>query len=254
MKFHLLIFLFSFHSYASTLVLIGGGNRPKEALSYFVKNKKTGPIYVLPWGTIDPQGIYKTIKSELSAVGATDVRCFCHDNWTLEDRALLENSGGIYFPGGDQNLIMEKIKKYHLKKLIQKLYENHIPVAGTSAGTAIQSDPMLTGIESNTTEGLGLLSGFIIDQHFIVRNREERLLRALNSFSYLNGIGVDEDMSVVIQDKKKVLALGPSVISIYLREENQLKKVILHHQESLFLVVPTSFKVLYLFSHLTNSL
>ena len=217
--------MLSFNINANTLVLIGGGDRPKEALFAFLAAAKIGPIFVLPWGTDYPEESFSIIKSELQKLGASDIRCFCQEQFDAKDFSALSSAGGIYFPGGDQNKIMQRILKNKLKVLIRELYEKGVPIAGTSAGTAIQSNPMLTGFESETSEGLGLFDHFIVDQHFLVRNREGRLITALQQFPKHNGLGIDESMSVVVENSKKITALGPSVVCLYLRKKNNLKKI-----------------------------
>jgi len=227
----LVLFFVSFYSKASTLVLIGGGKRPATALKFFVEKKVPGPLYVLPWGTRYPIESFESIKKELEAVGATDIRCFCDEVFTDFDRLALSNAGGIYFPGGNQNKVMKRIFKYELKELITDLYKAGVPVTGTSAGTAIQSNPMLTGNGSESSEGLGLLEDFIIDQHFLVRGRQQRLLGALDDNQGFNGLGVDENMSVVFEDSV-FTALGPTIVTFYLRTHQGLKTVELKNGQS----------------------
>jgi cyanophycinase len=234
MKILIALLLTITNCFATDLILIGGGKRPKAALKYFVSKVKTGPIVVLPWGTSYPMESFETIKAELKEVGAKNVICFCDKSFTLKERSLLQQSGGIYFPGGNQNKVMKRIKKNKIKFLIRSLYKSGIPVAGTSAGTAIQSNPMLTGSGSETTEGLGLLRHFIVDQHFIVRNREDRLLGALEENTNFHGMGVDEDMSAVIQDNKRITALGPTFVNLYLKQGNSYKMIQLSNKESMF--------------------
>lgn len=233
MKYLVLAVLFlSFNSYGKTLVLIGGGKRPVSALKYFVDHVQSGPVYVLPWGTRYPNESFDSIKQELMAQGASDIRCFCTENFSESDREALRLAGGIYFPGGNQNKVMKRIFRQNLKSLITDLYQKGIPVAGTSAGTAIQSNPMLTGNGSETAEGLGLLEGMIVDQHFVVRGREPRLLGALRNNRGYQGLGVDEDMSVVLHNDM-FTALGPSVVIFYVKTDSGYQNLKLHHGESI---------------------
>tara|TARA_R110002072_G_scaffold534_6_gene4035 strand:+ start:213276 stop:213989 length:714 start_codon:yes stop_codon:yes gene_type:complete len=218
--------------YGTTLVLIGGGKRPQSALSHFVSKVKSGPIYVLPWGTRYPQESFDTIKSELKDVGAGEVKCFCSDAFTQQDRLKLERAGGIYFPGGNQNKVMAKIIDLNLKNKLIELFQKNIPFAGTSAGTAIQSELMLTGRGSETTVGLGLLKRFIVDQHFIVRNREDRLLGAIKNHDAYNGLGVDEDMSAVVTGGEIITALGPTQVLLYIKNKKMIQKIELSDKES----------------------
>jgi cyanophycinase len=229
-----LTLLLSFSLQAKTLVLIGGGERPASALEYFLSKKKNGPILVLPWGTQYPQESFNTIKSELQKLGANQLYCLCQITTSPEDIQLLQTAGAIYFPGGDQNLIMQRIFQSDTASLIKALYENNVPVAGTSAGTAIQSNPMLTGVGAQTGLGLGLLKYFLIDQHFLVRNRQARLIEALQSNSGLHGIGIDENMSLVVEDNQHFLALGPSQVVLYLRQGDDFQKMILQNGQRYF--------------------
>lgn len=231
-KIFFLIFI-SFNLHAGTLVLIGGGHRPTEALKYFVQKTQSGPIYVLPWGTDYPEDSFSGIKSELEKLGAMDVQCFCADEFGPDEYHALARAGGVYFPGGDQNKIMSRIFKSGTKDLIHSLYQNGVPVAGTSAGTAIQTNPMLTGSGSETAEGLGLLEKFIVDQHFLAREREGRLLGALELFPRLNGMGIDESMSAVIENSRLITALGPSHVILYIRTNDGFRKIKLSHQQTL---------------------
>src|SRR4051794_25051208 len=100
-------------------------------------------------------------------------------------------------------------------KAIHAAYQNGATIAGTSAGAAVMSRYMITGKElvgdttSNATfkklrnkniefeEGLGLLQFDIIDQHFIVRSRYNRLLSALARFPAFTCIGIDEATAII---------------------------------------------------------
>lgn len=227
------ILVLSSVTYATTpsLTLLGGGNRVQSALEFFVKNVHSGPIYVLPWGTSYPKESFQSIKAELENLGASDIICFCDEEFTASDRLDLSKAKGLYFPGGNQNKVMKKILKYDLKDLITELYKSGIPVAGTSAGTAIQSNPMLTGYGSETSEGLGLLKGFIVDQHFLVRGRQQRLLSALNNNPGFNGIGVDESMSAVFENNT-ITALGPTLVTLYLQTSEGIETIELSDGQS----------------------
>ena len=47
--------------------------------------------------------------------------------------------------------------------------------------------------------GLGLLQGAIVDQHFVVRSRYNRLLTAVIEFPEVLGIGIDESTAILVE-------------------------------------------------------
>lgn len=114
---------------------------------------------------------------------------------------------------------------------IHKAYLNGATIAGTSAGAALMSEKMITGkqltdtnysstfkkIHQNNieiTEGLGLLTNTVIDQHFVVRSRYNRLLSAIARFPTYACIGIDEATAIVVQGDKVTVAGESQVVLI----------------------------------------
>src|SRR5690606_2849352 len=101
----------------------------------------------------------------------------------------------IYITGGDQNRFMEIVRDTPLHETIKEAYSGGSTIAGTSAGAAVMSRIMITGDQKTvqdygdfekiwfdnvvTQEGLSLLENVVIDQHFIVRSRYNRLISVL---------------------------------------------------------------------------
>jgi len=65
-----------------------------------------------------------------------------------------------------------------------------------------------------TKEGLGFVLNAVLDQHFIKRQRLNRLISVLLGCGEVYGIGIDEEMAVAITDDThcEVLGDGSSVI------------------------------------------
>lgn len=114
----------------------------------------------------------------------------------------------IWFPGGDQNRLLRAITEADLAGAIRARYQAGAVVGGTSAGAAVMSPAMIVGGESadlkavrsgGTTiaEGLGLFPDSIVDQHFLARQRFNRLLAAVLDRPKLVGIGIDEKTAIV---------------------------------------------------------
>ncbi|MFN0276710.1 MAG: cyanophycinase, partial [Chitinophagales bacterium] len=136
----------------------------------------------------------------------------------------------IFLSGGDQSVLMKHISGTEFKKKIQKAFWNGSTIAGTSAGAALMSEKMITGnalldttyestfyllLENNVeiTEGLGLLDSVIIDQHFVVRSRYNRLLSALHAFPNYQCIGIDEETALVVH-KGRGKVIGNSQVIV----------------------------------------
>ncbi len=134
----------------------------------------------------------------------------------------------VFISGGDQSrlgdlLIRENGEDTPVLDAVRNIYKRGGTIAGTSAGAAVMSDPMITsgssisavtgelarekqGNESTdallTRKGFGLIRGVLIDQHFIKRGRIGRLITALakNRDKVTKGIGVDEDTALLVKD------------------------------------------------------
>ena len=107
-------------------------------------------------------------------------------------------------------------------------------IGGTSAGAAIMSDSMLTGNQrrpdslgyygdeyptiargaSEVVAGLGFLHGAIVDQHFIRRERHNRLLSVVLERPGLIGVGIDEGTAVLVEPDGKWDVLGASAVEV----------------------------------------
>ena len=60
----------------------------------------------------------------------------------------------------------------------------------------------IIGANVGTREGLGLLPNVIADQHFIKRQRENRLFSLVLQNPTMLGVGIDEDTALLIKDNR----------------------------------------------------
>jgi cyanophycinase len=104
---------------------------------------------------------------------------------------------------------MDVLKDTELLAALRARYHAGIVFGGTSAGCAVMSTPMITGegdftvIDGDkveTREGLSLLAGAIVDQHFLKRQRENRLFGLILKHPDLLGVGVDEATALLVED------------------------------------------------------
>lgn len=141
--------------------------------------------------------------------GARDVRVLDLSDPTAA-RAEIARADFVWMPGGDQSRLMEALRAAGCVEAIRARYAAGALVGGTSAGAAVLSAAMivggdkadLTSVRAGATElaaGLGLWPGAIVDQHFLKRQRFNRLLAAVLDRPELVGVGVDERTAVVLQ-------------------------------------------------------
>jgi len=242
MKFLLCLICLSSFVFADTnLLLIGGGKRPVEAMKAFaeIAGKDKANILIIPWASESIEGA-ESIKAELSVHTKGLLKIIPHRLSPVDLEKLIiqiENCSGIFFTGGDQNILMGHIKEYKLSSLFKKKFLEGVIFGGTSAGTAIMSNPMLTGqgdlsvirgSQVELAEGLGLLpASVIVDQHFIVRQRFNRLAGLILDRKETVGIGIDEGTSLLIQGPV-VRVIGPTQVLIFKKTfQGQLQLTVL---------------------------
>lgn len=238
MQIFALIFCLISLSFASTsLILVGGGKRPAETMKEFVSlsGNTQARILIIPWASESTEGA-ENIKRELEIFNPAKIEIAPHrlnSNEITLFHQNLKNYSGIFFTGGNQNILMSLLREYQLVGKFREIFKQGIVFAGTSAGTAIMSNPMLTGVsdlsvingnKTELTEGLGLLpANYIVDQHFIVRSRFNRLAGLILEKENIIGLAIDENTSVVIIDSKAKV-IGPTQVMLFEKSaENQLK-------------------------------
>jgi cyanophycinase len=219
-----------------TLYIIGGGNRTDEMMNELVDLsgvRENGYIYVLPMASSDPDSAIIWAREDFLAAGVSKVPGY---NFRLGETPpkqqldSLRNASLIYISGGDQSRFMSVVLNTPLMDAIHEAYKNGSVIAGTSAGAAVMSKKMITGsqkkhpepdagfvtIETDNieiTEGLGLLKDVIIDQHFIKRQRLNRLIAASIENPEELCIGIDESTAIIVKRKNiRVTGAGQVIL------------------------------------------
>lgn len=210
---------------AQSLVLFGGGERPEAGVAAFcaAAGGRRARVLVVTWATESPEESFADIRDELVLCRPAAVE---HAPSTAALRggpepflARLAAASGVFFSGGDQNRIADALDAWPaLREALARRCREGAAFAGTSAGTAIMSETMLTGegdfsvIDGSTVavrRGLGLLPGAIVDQHYIRRSRHNRLFGVVLARPELLGIGVDEDHALAIAGVR-ARSIGPT--------------------------------------------
>lgn len=237
----IVLFLTSFFLQAQAtkgkLFIIGGGDRSddlmKQVLSVADLTKKDY-IVVLPMSSEEPDSSFIFFKTQMVKLTSNPIVMLNFNATTAQNKTLtdsLQKAKLIFISGGDQVRFMKVVHNTPIKTAIQKAYENGSTISGTSAGAAVMSEKMITGNQKlqkeysgtfdnirydnlETSEGLGLLKTAVIDQHFLKRNRYNRLLSALVEFPALTGIGIDEGTAIIVRNNQVEVAGESEVIVV----------------------------------------
>lgn len=248
-KLLFILFLISSVSFAQErLILIGGGKRTPDILTKFIEfsANENGKILVIPWASGEQEVAFSNIKNEVAALSKISVENAPLSPLNAETKAKLlaqlKTAKGVFFCGGDQNRIMDVLKDEELFKTMHEMYKNGVVFAGTSAGTAIMSEIMISGegdfkvidgSKVETKKGLGLMNEIIVDQHFIKRQRQNRLIGLIFKNPTLLGVGIDENTALVVEQNRYAEVLGESQVMIFetLKQPNEMKFLMLQKGE-----------------------
>lgn len=165
---------------------------------------------------------------ELAALGATAARWLAlataEDARRPEIVDAIRGARGVFLTGGDQNRITAALLGTPAGEALTEVYRRGGVVGGTSAGTACMSDPMITG-EGDFTKlaargverkrGLGLVPGVLLDQHFVARQRQNRLLASVLERPDLLGVGVDERTVLWVRPDGTFEVFGEGWVEVY---------------------------------------
>jgi len=204
------------------VIAVGGGGTP-DAVVLRALELAGGPSASV---VILPQASRRTNRGQGSTklfakAEAENVRLLELTDPAAATRVLAE-ADLIWFPGGSQSQLIKALRGAKLVDVIRKAHARGAVVGGTSAGAAVLSLRMITGesdLEAITherteiAEGLALWPTAIVDQHFLARRRNNRLLAAVLDHPSSLGVGVDERTAVIVRGERfEVLGEGSVVV------------------------------------------
>jgi cyanophycinase len=117
----------------------------------------------------------------------------------------LARATGVWFVGGVQSRITDAYLGTLAEQEFHGILRRGGVIGGTSAGAAVMTQVMIRrGLPNGVDigKGFGFFPNAVIDQHFLKRNRQARLLSVLNDHPGCFGLGIDEETAVVAQDQK----------------------------------------------------
>ncbi len=206
------------------LVIVGGGELPRDAIEYFLKEAggEKAKLVVIPTASAAADDAAEREKevAEWKGRGFADVVVLhtrSKDEANTDAFVVpLASATAVWFGGGDQAKIAEAYLGTRVETEIMALHRRGGVIGGTSAGAAIQSRCMIaSGKETaNVTQGFDLLPGAVIDQHFLARNRKGRLVGVIDARPSLFGVGIDEGTALLVKGRN-LRVVGKSSVTIY---------------------------------------
>ena len=263
--------LFANQAPKGSLVIIGGALDPnnQEIYEKFIHlggGKEKIRIAIIPAASINPTQSGQSFFRNFTRYGVPDthIKIFPlavkDDPSTKEineaqwakngsDKKLAEeilHYNAVFFVGGDQARYRKTLMDADGNDLpllvsIRAVFQKGGVIAGTSAGAAIMSDPMIIGgnpVEAITngviyqtfpsgpepekkvwlTRGFGFFKHGIIGQHFLKRGRTGRMIPVLlhckKQNNHAAAFGVDEDTAIIYRDNTIEVAGSSGVLII----------------------------------------
>lgn len=223
-----------------SLFIVGGGRQGSELVERFVElaGGPDGGIAVVPLASSDPEASGRGKVEQLVAYGASAFVLLtsaaeAHHPATL---AALDTASAVWFTGGDQSRITVALGGSPLLDRLRELHAAGLPLGGTSAGAAIMSPWMITGsqydVEGDSigyfgdefpgiarerievVPGLGFLPGAVVDQHFLRRERHNRLISVVLEHPQLIGVGIDESTALEVDPSGVWRVHGASAVLV----------------------------------------
>jgi cyanophycinase len=239
-------FLFPFMPTHSTvpkgrLLAIGGheqrknpnesGNNPDQSADFILQRfvdelpaRRT--VVVIPTASEEPDEAAQDYVDVFTSLGVENVEVLNVQSReqanSAESLAIIDRADGVMFTGGDQLRLTALLGGTAvLARLSERYLHEPIIIAGTSAGAAAMSTPMIyqgrndAGFlkdEIHITTGLQLLRDVAIDTHFIKRGRIVRMAQIIATNPGCIGLGLEEDTAVLVTKGRELEVIGNGIV------------------------------------------
>ncbi len=211
------------------LVLIGGAEKRtgrKGLLRKIVSMSRAERIALVPTASKYPREVAANYRAAFGDLGVKKIHILDIRSRRDADRAAnlerLEESEVIFFSGGDQVRLVDTLKATAFIDVVHRKFSEGAMIAGTSAGAAAASDPMIYDGQDRgllkgrvrSAPGFGFLKGITVDTHFTVRNRIPRLVQFLVSGHSRRGIGLSENTALFVDPRGVAEVAGSGSVTL----------------------------------------
>lgn len=187
-----------------------------------------GMVLVLPIASEVPEEVAADYVKVFAELGVARVEVLdINSRQEADDEnslRLINEAAGVMFTGGDQLRLTALLGGTRFQRRLKERYANErFVIAGTSAGAAAMSTPMIyqgrnnAGIlkdEIHVTTGLEFLHDVAIDTHFIARGRIVRMAQIIATNPACIGLGLEEDTGVVVTEGRELEVIGSGLVVV----------------------------------------
>lgn len=202
-----------------TVLAHGGGPLRADVIKRFCQICGShGKLVLIPTaaeGADNPKTLEKLPKRWLDRVGRVDVLHTLDPERASEPEFLapLQDADCVWLGGGAQGRLRDAYVDTEVQEALHGILLRGGIIGGYSAGAAILSEVIIRRGNPDPVEdvGFGVLPGVIVDQHFLVKEREPRLLSMLARHPERVGYGIDEDTAILVHGSTYEI-IGNSVV------------------------------------------
>jgi cyanophycinase len=221
------------------LVIVGGNMKDSSIINRFIAlaGGPEAPMIVIPTASGETKIDIAKAAEILTSAGAKNVIVLhTYDKVVANSQdfvAPLKKARGVWFNGGRQWHLVDAYANTLTEKEINNVLSRGGVIGGSSAGATIQGSYLVRGdTKTNTVvmgdheKGFGYLKNSAIDQHILVRNRQNDLDPLISKYPNLLGIGLDENTAIVVKGNEFEV-IGQSYVAIHdyrLWQENPASK------------------------------
>ena len=213
------------------LVVCGGGDVPPAARRKFMElaGGLDARLVIIPGGEEDETSFssYFDVWKEHEPLSFHMLNATSREQANDSDfTSILDEATGVWLGGGQQNWLINRYAHTLVEDKLHALLKRKGVIGGTSAGAAVMSAVMVAGggrKNPQVGKGFGFMPGVVVDQHFLKRNRFQRLRSVLDVHTGLIGLGIDEQTAMVYSiatDRLEIL--GDSYVVACVPRNNKL--------------------------------
>jgi cyanophycinase len=226
-----------YFNYKGKLIIIGGGTMPDSLFEFFAAHcgGKDQPVVYIPTATSDEKYIREGGHlQKFTSRGFTNLSTIHTRDKAKADApeniALMRKAKGIFFGGGDQDLIAAAYGNTQLYKEMLALLDRGGVIMGTSAGATIMGALLVGGdARKDLTKkfpfqpAFSFIQNVDIDQHVLVRNRQFDLIPVIETYPTHLGVGIDESTAIIVEGHQ-FKVWGNSYVMVYDAKDWEIQK------------------------------